>query len=77
MSLLLVSALSLGSFCYDAEYDIGDNKFMEKAVYFEEKLKSAKKEKGSVCWPITSNKEYEEASLLISMDPTSRTLSIK
>jgi hypothetical protein len=77
MSILLAATVSLGQFCYSAENDINSAEFMRLASYYQPVLTRAMAQKKSQCWAIKGDKQLQEATMLVSMDSTGKTLALK
>ena len=77
MSILLAATVSLGQFCYNADNDINSGEFMRLANYYQPVLKQAMARKKSQCWAVKGDKQLQEANLLVSIDSTGNTLTLK
>ena len=77
MCILLATTVSLGQLCYNADNDINSAEFMRAASHYQQVLTKAMEHKKSQCWAIGSEKQQQEATLLVSMDATENTLTLK
>ena len=77
MSVLLAATISLGQLCYNADQDINADDFIKGASIYHESLVQAVQNKESICLPITSKAQLEEAQKLESMDASGKTLILK
>lgn len=74
---LLLSSVSTQQLCYNANEDIGDQRWLQYASLLYPALAEAAAQGASVCIPLKTSAEQKEAAILLDLDATKKTLTLE